>query len=92
MPLLLWRAIEDAKRQGASDFDFGRSDLDNPGLIAFKDHWGTSRLTLKYVRFPGVYHQYGESEFRKAITRYTFTRMSDRLLSTMGALLYKHAG
>ncbi|MGZ6359820.1 MAG: GNAT family N-acetyltransferase, partial [Bdellovibrionota bacterium] len=33
MPFLLWRAIEDAKNLGATVFDFGRSDVDQQGLI-----------------------------------------------------------
>ena len=33
-------------------FDFGRSDLDNPGLLTFKDRWGATRSSLIYSGFP----------------------------------------
>ncbi len=35
--MLLWQAIKDAKQAGTEVLDLGRSDLDNPGLIAFKE-------------------------------------------------------
>src|SRR3989441_5506420 len=52
MPLLLWNAIQEGKRNGAREFDMGRSDTDNPGLIAFKEHWGATRSQLTYWRYP----------------------------------------
>src|SRR5262245_27772405 len=36
MQLLLWRAIEEAKRDGLTEFDLGRSDSTNQGLIDFR--------------------------------------------------------
>jgi len=49
--LLFWRSIQAARHEGLSFFDLGRSDLDNKGLIAFKDRWGSARATLTYSRF-----------------------------------------
>ncbi len=43
MPFLFWRLIEETKASGAEKIDFGRSDLDNEGLITFKDRLGTRR-------------------------------------------------
>ena len=51
MQVLFWKAIEEAKRSGLSRFDLGRSDWDNPGLLAFKDRWGASRSVLAYWRY-----------------------------------------
>ncbi len=90
MSLLMWNAIQEAKALGASEFDFGRSDQDNPGLVAFKDHWGTSRLTLNYYRFPAS----GRNPDRLSgrVARYAFRRLPDFVLTTAGTLLYRHAG
>ena len=45
-PHLFWRAIQDGKAQGLTSFDLGRSDVDNTGLLAFKDHLGGCRASL----------------------------------------------
>ena len=56
LPMLLWKAIEDAIGQGLSEFDFGRSDLDNEGSAIFKDRWGASRSVLTYWTSPSILH------------------------------------
>jgi hypothetical protein len=50
MPFLFWRAIQMAKERGLEELDLGRTDLDNPGLLAFKDHLGGTRRALTYYR------------------------------------------
>jgi hypothetical protein len=37
--LLYWDAIQRAKSSGAASFSFGRTSLDNPGLLNFKRRW-----------------------------------------------------
>ena len=49
--LLLWKTIVEAKASGLTCMDFGRSDADNPGLIAFKDRWGAKSSGLTYLRW-----------------------------------------
>ncbi len=39
-------------RAGSRMLDLGRSDVDQPGLIAFKDHLGATQSTLTYYRYP----------------------------------------
>jgi acyl-CoA synthetase (AMP-forming)/AMP-acid ligase II len=41
-----------AAGRGRRAFDFGRSDIDNAGLIAFKDHWGATGTPLNYCYYP----------------------------------------
>jgi len=53
MPFLCWKAIQEAKYQGATEFDLGRSDLHHDGLIDFKDRLGANRSTLVYYRDTG---------------------------------------
>jgi len=50
--LLLWKAIQDGKRSRAHEFDLGRSNRDNSGLITFKDRWGAARSQLTYWNYP----------------------------------------
>jgi len=47
---LLWKTIQEAKQTDARSLDFGRSDLDNSGLITFKDRWGARKTSLNYIR------------------------------------------
>lgn len=50
MHFLIWRAIEEAKQEGLTVLDFGRSEWNNEGLITFKDRWGSARSSLAYSR------------------------------------------
>ena len=40
MQLMIWKAIQEAKESGLLEFDMGRTDWGNEGLLAFKDRWG----------------------------------------------------
>ena len=46
--LLFWTAIEEACARGDRRFDFGRTDLNNYGLRAFKSGWGAEERPLSY--------------------------------------------
>jgi CelD/BcsL family acetyltransferase involved in cellulose biosynthesis len=46
--VILWHAIRWACENGYRSFDFGRTDLDNDGLRAFKRGWGTEERRLAY--------------------------------------------
>jgi CelD/BcsL family acetyltransferase involved in cellulose biosynthesis len=45
---LFWRAMQEACARGDRRFDFGRTDLDNPGLRDFKSRWGAVERPLVY--------------------------------------------
>jgi CelD/BcsL family acetyltransferase involved in cellulose biosynthesis len=49
-PFLFWKTIQEAKEQGMTQLDLGRSELDNAGLVKFKDRLGASRRELQYYR------------------------------------------
>jgi lipid II:glycine glycyltransferase (peptidoglycan interpeptide bridge formation enzyme) len=44
--MLLWQAIKEAKEAGVEELDLGRSDLNNQGLITFKNRWSATRSTF----------------------------------------------
>ncbi len=54
MPFLIWKLIEEGKASGTERIDFGRSDLDNQGLIAFKDRLGATGRLLTYYRYTNL--------------------------------------
>jgi lipid II:glycine glycyltransferase (peptidoglycan interpeptide bridge formation enzyme) len=48
---LFWKMIEESKKEGLLSLDLGRSDLQNTGLITFKDRLGAAKSLLTYSRF-----------------------------------------
>ncbi|PYS55828.1 MAG: hypothetical protein DMG13_02335 [Acidobacteria bacterium] len=99
--LLFWRTIQDAWADGATVFDLGRSDLDNPGLIAFKDHWGAARSDLIYYRYQDAAKKDvssapakdGSSKASvKAAAKRLLTLVPDPIFTALGGFLYRHAG
>ena len=89
---LFWRAIQEAKECQFSEFDMGRSDCDNPGLVAFKDRWGASRTELVYLRYPAR-NSHGVSETGQAlISKYVWSHAPSCMLAAAGRAFYKHMG
>ena len=90
MALLFWRAIQDAKAAGYDELDFGRSDSDNLGLIAFKDHWGATSSSLTYWKYPKqtVHSKIWQHQLVKRVSSATPTMV----LKAIGRVLYKHIG
>jgi hypothetical protein len=85
--LLIWKAIEAAMRGELSNFDLGRSDWNNPGLIAFKDRWGSSRSAVTSWRCGS---QPALSSGQVQIARLILGTLPTAVLPLVGSLLYKH--
>lgn len=92
MPFVFWDLVRDAKDRGMEEIDLGRSDLDNPGLITFKDRWGTSREPLVYARFPRQRRAANPDGVLFRMAGFVFSRCPTSLLAAAGNLLYPHVG
>jgi CelD/BcsL family acetyltransferase involved in cellulose biosynthesis len=92
MPFLYWRMIQDAKNAGIPLVDFGRSDLDNPGLIRFKDQWGTRRTELRYYRFPAPQRHGASTGLTARAAKAVFARLPNSMLALAGRVIYRHIG
>jgi GNAT acetyltransferase-like protein len=88
---LFWKTIQEAKDQGFEELDMGRSDADNSGLIAFKEHWGAVGADLRYWRYPPILHV-RRSGWRQHLLRHFAQVAPDFALEAVGTLLYKHIG
>ena len=91
MAFLFWNAIQEAKDNGCEQFEMGRSDNDNLGLISFKEHWGAVGTELhywKYVRRPET----NGGSWEKSLLRKLVPITPDSLLRIVGGLLYRHVG
>ncbi len=91
-PSLFWQTIQEAQMDGAHTFDMGRTDLDNPGLIAFKSRWGTDSRLLCYWRSPepGEERSYFWSQACKLGQR-LFSSLPTMVLLPASGFVYKHA-
>jgi len=92
MPILLWNAIQEGKGNGAREFDMGRSDTDNPGLITFKEHWGATRSQLTYWRYPARRAPAAVAGWRLQAAKKIFAHIPDTFLIAAGKMFYKHIG
>jgi len=89
--LLFWKTIQEGKDRGLEELDFGRSDVDNPGLIAFKEHWGASVFPITYWRYPRKAAGFA-SWSKGRLARTVVSAAPDLALKTVGKLLYRHIG
>jgi GNAT acetyltransferase-like protein len=91
MAILLWQAMQDAKDNGLEELDMGRSDIDDVGLIAFKQHWGAVGIPISYWTYPprslNPLNSWG-----KRVVRRTLSATPDATLKTVGNFFYKHVG
>lgn len=91
-PFLLWKTILEAKESGLTSMDFGRSDADNPGLIAFKDRWGAKSSMLTYMRWTRIRIPERATHRSYGVIRPLFAVMPDAILRATGRILYRHVG
>ena len=92
MQMLLWNAIREGKHQHLSELDLGRSDLNQEGLITFKDRWGATRTKLVYQVYPHSGFQALRSAWQAMFSKLVFAWMPDSLLAASGRALYKYMG
>lgn len=92
MQLLMWKAIQEAKENGLLEFDMGRTDWSNEGLLTFKDRWGAARSTLQYLRHPAAKPHSRIEDIPTRIAKRFFAWAPDSLLSSAGSILYRHIG
>jgi len=91
MAFLFWHAIQEAKERQLEEFEMGRSDSGNRGLISFKEHWGAVGTHLSYWTYPPRTKR-TQSEWKKIILRQLVPRTPSFVLKAAGKLLYGHIG
>ena len=92
MASLFWQVIQQGRAAGIEELDLGRSDLDQPGLIAFKDHLGATRSTLTYYRYPAPHSHGQHADWMPRLARGVMSHLPNAALDVAGRLLYKHLG
>jgi CelD/BcsL family acetyltransferase involved in cellulose biosynthesis len=90
MPFLFWKLVEESKLSGAARIDLGRSDLDNEGLVVFKDRLGTQKKQLTYYRYTNLETAVALMTCRSFGT--LCSALPNSVKSVAGKLLYRHLG
>jgi hypothetical protein len=91
-PFLFWQTMVEAKTEGLRELDLGRSDLDNEGLITFKERLGGVRSALVYQRLSRKVAQPSHGGWKSQLAKRMFTYASDPVRIQVGNLLYRHLG
>jgi hypothetical protein len=92
MPMLFWKAIQESRANGFEFLDLGRCDVDNQGLIAFKERWSAASSPLMTWRSP-MNGASVISERRKIqLVKDLCALVPPSLLSLAGRFLYRHIG
>lgn len=89
--LLLWNALQEAKQLGCDRFDWGRSNIENQGLIAYKERWGATRSTVSYLRYP-INSKRAEQPWNLGALKHVVRHMPTSSLIAAGRVLYPHIG
>ena len=92
MPFLFWKLVQEAKESNAEKIDFGRTDLDNDGLIHFKDRFGTTRRLITYYRYSDGRERTNIVGSTSRGLRGLCALLPDTLFASAGGLLYRHIG
>jgi CelD/BcsL family acetyltransferase involved in cellulose biosynthesis len=89
--LILWTAIQEACARGDHRFDFGRTDLGNGGLRAFKSSWGAPERALRYSSLTPGAADGAEGVASRALGA-AIRRGPSWVCRGTGAALYRYAG
>lgn len=91
-PYLFWMTMLESQSEQFEELDLGRSDLDNDGLITFKDRLGGFRSDLTYWRLPAVRSTALREGRKFQIAKKMFEYVPNRVRIGLGNLLYRHLG
>jgi CelD/BcsL family acetyltransferase involved in cellulose biosynthesis len=90
---LAWAALRLASERGLAGLDWGLSDLDQPGLVAYKRKWASIEgriVTLRYSITPQVGHPAADALLGNLSQLLTEDVVPDEIAARAGALLYRY--
>jgi CelD/BcsL family acetyltransferase involved in cellulose biosynthesis len=91
--LVTWTAMKWGCKNGFAIFDFGRADLDDEGLRAYKCRWGAEEAPLSYSHIPSTPESKisGESTLNNLLKK-VIRRSPVWLCQFIGGILYRYVG
>jgi hypothetical protein len=91
-PMLFWQAIQAAKSAGMEALDLGRSDVENRGLIRFKERWGAQGVRLTLWRSPADEVSPTSERLKMRLAKTVCAAVPYKMLVLAGRLMYRHVG
>lgn len=91
-PTLLWKAIQAAKSAGMEELDLGRSEVENRGLIQFKERWGAQSVRLTLWRGPIGEVSLSLEHLKLRLAKSVCASVPQKILVMAGRLMYRHIG
>lgn len=90
--LIVESGIRWAFDNGYREFDMGRSDLDNGGLVRFKSLWGATETRLVYHNLPAQPASISENQMLAGALQSVIQRSPPWVCRATGELLYRYFG
>ncbi len=89
--LMFSEVIRSSCEAGHHTLDFGRTDIDNEGLRAFKRSWGAQEVALSYTHLSDAAPS-SETPLRNRVMAATIRRSPPAVSRLVGEALYRHFG
>ena len=92
--LIMWEAIKWYAQNGFKTFCFGRTEMNNTGLLQYKSGWGTRERMIKYYRYDlqkEVFVRQVSLKTNSSLNK-ILRKMPIPCLTLIGALSYRHIG
>lgn len=90
--MLFWQAIRTAKAAGMETLDLGRSDVEDRGLIMFKERWGAESVRLTLWRSPVDKLSLSFERMKMRLAKAVCSCIPYKMLVLAGRLMYRHIG
>lgn len=88
--LVMWEAIRTYAGNGMHNFNFGRTEVDNTGLLQFKRGWGTREKLIYYYKYDLKRNDFVANTSQIKSSYPIFTKMPIPMLNLIGRVLYRH--
>jgi hypothetical protein len=91
--LIMWEAIKWYTRNGYNSLCFGRTEIENKGLLQFKNGWGANEHLIHYYKYDLIKDSFiRDSSKISGVHNSIFKNTPIPLLKLTGSLLYRHMG
>ena len=92
--LVMWEAIKWYAQNGFKSFSFGRTEMNNPGLLQYKSGWGPRERMIKYYRYDLQKELFVRQASSQTSGRFNkiLRKVPIPCLALIGTLSYRHIG